>query len=364
MIMQHQRIPEKYLSLSDSQAIERIAKLKKEIGKGLLILGHHYQRDEVIQFADLRGDSYLLSKKASENKQAKYIVFCGVHFMAESADILSAPHQRVILPDMDAGCSMADMADIDLVEEAWSEIEDKTGTDGFVPVTYINCSAEVKAFCGERNGLVCTSSNAKAVFNWIFEKGRKIFFMPDEHLGRNMGMILGIPLDQMPLWDPQEDNGSLTRGDIEKAKIVLWKGYCQIHQRFAVEQIEYFREKFPDINIIVHPECSLEVVQRSDYVGSTSYIINMVREASPGSKWAVGTEIHLVNRLRNEHPDKLVTSLVPGICLCSTMNHIDPQHLLWVLEELKSGRVINEISVSAEIADQAKAALDRMLAIT
>jgi quinolinate synthase len=362
--MQYQRIPEKYLSLPDGQVIERIAKLKKEIGKELLILGHHYQRDEVIQFADLRGDSYLLSKSASKNKEAKYIVFCGVHFMAESADILSAPHQRVILPDMDAGCSMADMADIDLVEEAWARIEEGNGTDAFVPVTYINCSAAVKAFCGKRNGLVCTSSNAKAVFNWIFEKGKKIFFMPDEHLGRNMGVILGIPLDQMPLWDPEEDNGHLAEEDIEKAKILLWKGYCQVHQRFAVEQIEYFREKFPDMKIIVHPECSLEVVQRSDFVGSTSYIINMVQEAAANSKWAVGTEIHLVNRLRHQHPDKLVTSLVPGVCLCSTMNRIDPQHLLWVLEELKNGRIVNEISVPDDIAVQAKVALDRMLAIT
>ncbi len=364
MTMQYQRIPEQYLSLTDSQAIKRIARIKKKIGKELLILGHHYQRDEVIQFADLRGDSYLLSKKASENQEAKYIVFCGVHFMAESADILSAPQQRVILPDMDAGCSMADMADIDLVEEAWSRIEEEVGAESYIPVTYINCSAAVKAFCGERNGLVCTSSNAKAVFQWVFKQGKKIFFMPDEHLGRNMGVILGIPLKQMPLWDPGEENGSLDGKDIEKAKILLWKGYCQVHQRFAVEQIEYFRDKFPDMKIIVHPECSLEVVQKSDFVGSTSYIINMIREAPSGSQWAVGTEIHLVNRLRNEHPDKLVTSLVPGVCLCSTMNRIDPQHLLWVLDELDNGRIVNEIEVPNEIAAQAKVALDRMLAIT
>lgn len=361
--MQNKLIPEKYLSLSDVQAIDRIARVKKEMGKELLILGHHYQRDEVIQFADLRGDSFVLSRRASENKEAKYIVFCGVHFMAESADILSAPHQRIILPDLDAGCSMADMADIDLVEEAWFEIEKVLGDNSFVPVTYINSSAAVKAFCGERDGLVCTSSNAKAVFQWAFEKGKSIFFMPDEHLGRNMGMIMGVSLDKMPLWNPQEDGGGLSKKDVEKAIILLWKGYCQVHQRFAVEQIHFLRRKFPDIKIIVHPECSLEVVQQSDLVGSTSYIIDMVKTSPPGSKWAIGTEIHLVNRLRNEHQDKLVTSLVPGVCLCSTMNRIDPQHLLWVLEELKNGHIVNEINVLNRIAVQAKKALDRMLAI-
>ncbi len=362
--MQHQLIPEKYFSLSDLQAIERITQVKKELGKDLIILGHHYQRDEVIQFADLRGDSFMLSRRASENKEAKYIVFCGVHFMAESADILSAPHQRVILPDLDAGCSMADMAEIDLVEEAWSEIDGVSGNDGFIPVTYINSSAAVKAFCGEQDGIVCTSSNAKAVFKWAFEKKKRIFFMPDEHLGRNIGLTMGISLHQMPLWDPQEAKGGLARNDIENAMIILWKGYCQVHQRFAVEQIQYLRSKFPDIKIIVHPECSFEVVEKSDYVGSTNYIIDMVKKSPPGSKWAIGTEIHLVNRLRKEHRDKLVTSLVPGVCLCSTMNRIDPQHLLWVLKELKDGQIVNEIDVPNEIAVYAKKALDRMLAIT
>lgn len=361
--MATQLIPDQYISLSDAEAMERIAEPRKKLGKELLILGHHYQRDEVIRFADLRGDSYGLARKASENREARYIVFCGVHFMAESANILSAPDQRVILPDLEAGCSMADMADIDQVEESWESLEEVLGGDRVVPITYINSTAAVKAFCGEQGGVVCTSTNANAVFDWGFTRKEKIFFLPDEHLGRNIGYRKGIPLDQMVLWDPHEERGGLTKEQIEQARIILWRGYCQVHQRFAVEQVEYFRKKFPDMKIIVHPECSLDVVQRSDYVGSTSYIIDRVQRSSPGSKWAIGTEIHLVNRLRNENPDKLITSLVPGVCLCSTMNRIDPQHLLWVLEELLQGRIVNEVTVPQETARKARRALDRMLSI-
>ncbi|MEW5806168.1 MAG: quinolinate synthase NadA [Acidobacteriota bacterium] len=359
-----QLIPEQYMFLSDAQAIERITESRKQLGRELLVLGHHYQRDEVIQFADLRGDSFGLSRKASENKEARYIVFCGVHFMAESACILSAPHQKVILPDLEAGCSMADMADIDQVEEARDNIESVLGKEKIIPIAYINCTAAVKAFCGDLGGTVCTSSNASAVIDWGFKQREKIFFLPDEHLGRNMGYLKGIPLEQLVLWDPSEKMGGLTREQIQNARIILWKGYCQVHQRFAVEQIEYFRKKFPDMKIIVHPECSLDVVQRSDYAGSTSYIIDMVQKSGAGTKWAIGTEIHLVNRLRNENPDKLITSLVPGVCLCSTMNRIDPQHLLWVLDQLLLGNIVNEIRVPQDTARKARLALDRMLSIS
>ena len=361
--MATQVIPEKYMSLSDAQAMERIAAAKEKLGKRLLILGHHYQRDEVIRFADLRGDSFGLARKAAANRDAEYIVFCGVHFMAESTNILSAPHQKVILPDLEAGCSLADMADIDQVEEAWEGIQGVLGDDRVVPITYINSTAAVKAFCADRGGIVCTSSNAKKVFAWGFRQREKILFLPDEHLGRNIGFMEGIPLEKMILWDPHEEMGGSSGKEIGKAKIILWKGHCQVHQRFAVEQIEYFRKKFPDMKIIVHPECAFEVVQRSDHVGSTSYIIETIEKADPGTKWAIGTEIHLVNRLRNGHPDKLITSLVPGVCLCSTMNRIDPQHLCWVLDELLNGHVVNQIVVPAEIAQKARLALDRMLSL-
>ncbi len=361
--MSTQLIPEEYMSLTDSQATERIARLKKGLGRELLILGHHYQRDEIVQFADLKGDSLELARRASQNREAKYIVFCGVHFMAESADMLAASDQNVILPDIEAGCSLADMADIDQVEEAWEAIGNVLGDSRIVPITYINSSAAVKAFCAEQGGITCTSSNAKKIIEWGFGQREKILFLPDEHLGRNIGFMKGIPLAKMVLWDPLAEMGGLSKTEIENAKMILWKGCCQVHQRFAVEQIEYFKEKFPDIQVIVHPECAFEVVQRSDHVGSTSFIIKTVDGAQAGTKWAIGTEIHLVNRLRNAHPDKLITSLVPGVCLCSTMNRIDPQHLCWVLDELAKGRVVNEIIVPEEVAEKARLALDRMLSI-
>ncbi|MGH9392428.1 MAG: quinolinate synthase NadA, partial [Vicinamibacteria bacterium] len=328
------------------------------------ILGHHYQRDEVIQFADHTGDSYGLAKKAAADREAKTIVFCGVHFMAESADILASAEQRVILPDLEAGCSMADMAEIDQVEEAWERITSIVPEGEVMPVTYMNSTAALKAFCGTKGGAVCTSSNASGLFDWALARRPRLFFFPDQHLGRNVGVSKGISVDDMPLYDPHAPLGGLTREEIVRAKVILWKGHCQVHGRFTAGQVDYFRAKFPGINVIVHPECTLDVVRKADYVGSTSYIIKTIREASAGTRWVVGTEIHLVNRLRQENPDKLVTALVPGVCLCSTMNRIDPQHLLWVLESLERGKVVNEIVVPETVAREARLALDRMLQIS
>ena len=356
-------IPQAYEELTDDEAVARIRSVRERLGRSVVILGHHYQRDEVIQFADHRGDSYGLAKKAAADREARAIVFCGVHFMAEAADILAAPEQRVILPDLEAGCSMADMADIDQVEEAWERIVSVTGEDAVMPATYINSSAELKAFVGRHGGAVCTSSNAAGLYDWAFARRGRLFFFPDQHLGRNVGVRKGIPLDRMALYDPHALAGGVSRDDIERAQVILWKGHCQVHGRFAPEQIDLWREKVPGIRVVVHPECTLEVVQKADLAGSTSFIIQTIRDSPPGSKWAVGTEIHLVNRLRLEHPDKFVTSLVPGVCLCSTMNRIDPQHLLWVLDELAAGRVVNEIVVPEPVASEARLALDRMLQI-
>ena len=362
-ISERQALPEKYLGLTDAEMEIRIAAAKQTLGSKLVILGHHYQRDEVIRFADYTGDSFRLARQVAKHPQADYIVFCGVHFMAESADILSAPHQQVILPDLAAGCSMADMVDPDQLETCWEELQ-QMGIPGIVPVTYINSAASIKSFVGERGGTVCTSSNAAATLKWAFERGERILFMPDQHLGRNTAYKLGVPLDQMVVWDPNEVFGGLDPEDVKRAKMILWKGHCSVHERFTAKQIEAVRKQHPGIRVIVHPEVPWDVVQASDDNGSTEYILKTVRESAPGSVWAVGTEVHLVNRLALEvAPEKTVISLDQFGCLCSTMFRVSPNHLLWILEELVEGRVHNRIVVSDEQKHWNKVALDRMLSI-
>jgi quinolinate synthase len=356
-------LPPKYLKLSETETDAKIAEAKADLGPSTVILGHHYQRDEVIKFADYRGDSFKLSQLAAGRKEANYIVFCGVHFMAESADILSGPHQQVVLPDMSAGCSMADMADIDQVEECWETLNEVC-QDKIVPITYMNSAANLKAFCGRWGGAVCTSSNAKAVIKWAFGQGDRLLFFPDQHLGRNTAVKMGYALDDMVVWDPYKDLGGNGLEKIKDSPIVLWKGHCSVHQRFTTDQVKRAREAHPDIRVIVHPECKYEVVQMADEDGSTEYIIKRVTESPPGSKWAVGTEIHLVHRLAKENPDKLVMSLDDCVCVCATMYRIDPSHLLWSLDNLREGRVVNRISVPPDVAEQARVALDRMLSIT
>jgi quinolinate synthase len=355
-------IPETYVELSEQELDERIARAKAELGSRLVILGHHYQRDEVVKFADYRGDSLKLSQQAASRKEAEYIVFCGVHFMAESADILSADHQVVILPDMNAGCSMADMADLEQVEACWEVLNEAAGGK-LVPVTYINSTAAIKAFVGHNGGAVCTSSNARKVMEWALACGEKALFLPDEHLGRNTGYRLGIPLEQMAVWNPHEEVGGLTDQAMRQARIFLWRGHCSVHQRFRSEHVERTRAKYPGIRVIVHPECSWEVCQLADDVGSTEYILKCVVESPPGSQWAVGTEIHLVCRLAKEHPDRFVVSLDDCVCMCSTMFRISPQHLCWVLESLVAGQVVNRVSVDPETKRWARLALDKMLEI-
>ena len=362
-ISERQALPEKYLGLSDAEMEVRIAAAKQTLGSKLVILGHHYQRDEVIRFADYTGDSFRLARQVAKHPQADYIVFCGVHFMAESADILSAPHQQVILPDLAAGCSMADMVDPDQLETCWEELQ-QMGIPGIVPVTYINSAASIKSFVGERGGTVCTSSNAMATLKWAFERGERILFMPDQHLGRNTAYKMGVPLDQMVVWDPHEMFGGLDPEDVTRAKMILWKGHCSVHERFTAKQIDAVRKQHPGIRVIVHPEVPWDVVQASDDNGSTEYILKTVRESAPGSVWAVGTEVHLVNRLALEvAPEKTVISLDQFGCLCSTMFRVSPNHLLWILEELVEGRVHNRIVVSDEQKHWNKVALDRMLSI-
>jgi len=362
-ISERQALPEKYLGLSDEEMDRRIAAARATLGKRLVILGHHYQRDEVIKFADYTGDSFRLARQVAQRPDADYIVFCGVHFMAESADILSAPHQQVILPDLAAGCSMADMVDPDQLETCWEELQ-QMGIPGIVPVTYINSAASIKSFVGERGGTVCTSSNAAATIKWGFERGERILFMPDQHLGRNTAYKLGVPLDQMVVWDPNEMFGGLDPEDVRRAKMILWKGHCSVHERFTAKQIEAVRKQHPGIRVIVHPEVPWDVVQASDDNGSTEYILKTVRESAPGSVWAVGTEVHLVNRLAHEvAPDKAVVSLDQFGCLCSTMFRVSPNHLLWILEELVAGRVHNHVTVPEEQKHWNRVALDRMLSI-
>ena len=357
-------LPDRYTKAAPADLTEWIAAARATLGDRLLILGHHYQRDEVMQWADLRGDSFGLSRMAADNDSAEYVVFCGVHFMAESADILTADHQKVVLPDLNAGCSMADMANIDEVEEAWEAIGAVTDIDRVVPITYMNSSAALKAFVGRNGGAVCTSSNAKAVLTWALERGDKVLFFPDQHLGRNTGYQLGFTEADMRVWNPRKELGGLQERDIKDATFLLWKGHCSVHQRFRPEHIEAFRAEHPDGIVVVHPECSHDVVELADQVGSTDYIIKAVAAAPAGSVIAVGTEIHLVQRLDNETPDKTVVSLDPLICPCSTMFRIDAAHLAWVLENLVEGNVVNQITVDPDTTEWAKVALERMLAIT
>jgi quinolinate synthase len=357
---------ENYLVLPDRTMDERIAAAREILGDECVILGHHYQRDEVVRWADYRGDSYRLSQVAAQTR-ASYIVFCGVHFMAESADVLSRPGQSVILPDLNAGCSMADMAEIGQVEDAWEQFVRLGLTDdqgnGITPITYMNSTAAIKAFCGERGGLVCTSSNAKGAFEWAFNRNEKLFFLPDQHLGRNTGFARGIPLDEMVVWDPYQLQGGLSAERLRKAKVILWKGHCSVHQRFLPEHVDKVRASYPGIQVVVHPECRWEVCQKADGIGSTDYIIKAVKEAPSGSQFAIGTEIHLINRLAKEHPDKRVITLDDSGCLCTTMFRISPQHLCWALENLVDGNIVNEIKVKENVKMWARAALDRMLEI-
>jgi quinolinate synthase len=350
-----------YLLVPDNSLDERIGAAKARLGKDVVILGHHYQRDEVVKFADFRGDSLKLSYQAAE-ADGRYIVFCGVHFMAESADILRREHQTVILPDLSAGCSMADMADIGQVEACWNELA-ALGVQGVIPATYMNSTAAIKSFTGEHGGAVCTSSNAAAVLRWTFERGEKVLFLPDEHLGRNTAFRMGIPLEQMVVWDPYQENGGHTLEALERAKMILWKGYCSVHQRFTPKQVERVRREHPGIRVIVHPECRFDVTQAADQIGSTEGIIKAIKESPAGSQWAVGTEIHLVNRLSKELPDRKVMSLDSSVCVCTTMFRITPSHLLWVLENLVAGNVVNRISVDERTRGYARVALDRMLSL-
>jgi quinolinate synthase len=357
-------LPERYTDATPEQLASWIAAAKSTLGSRLLILGHHYQRDEVMRWADARGDSFGLSRIAADTHDAEYIVFCGVHFMAESADVLTASHQQVILPDLNAGCSMADMADIDSVEEAWSDLSAVVDIERVVPITYMNSSAALKAFVGEHGGSVCTSSNARAVITWALERGDKLLFFPDQHLGRNTGYQLGFLEADMRVWNPKADFGGLTEADAKDATFLLWKGHCSVHQRFKPQHVADFRAAHPDGIVVVHPECSHEVASVADQVGSTDYIIKAVAAAPAGSVIGVGTEIHLVNRLNDETPDKTVVSLDPLVCPCSTMFRIDAAHLAWVLENLVDGRVVNQITVDGTTAQWARTALERMLSIT
>ena len=350
-----------YLLVPDNSLDERISSAKALLDKDVVILGHHYQRDEVVKFADFRGDSLKLSYQAAE-ADARYIVFCGVHFMAESADILRRQHQAVILPDLNAGCSMADMADIGQVETCWEELSSVGGLK-VVPVTYMNSTAAIKSFTGEHGGSVCTSSNADKVMRWALQHGEKVLFLPDEHLGRNTSYRLGIPLDQMIVWDPYQDLGGNTPEAIRNAQLILWKGYCSVHQRFRPEHIDRVRRTYPGIRVIVHPECRFEVTQAADQIGSTEGIIKAISESPAGSQWAVGTEIHLVNRLSKQLTDRTIISLDPSVCVCTTMFRITPQHLLWALENLAAGNVVNRISVDERTRHFARVALDRMLSL-
>jgi quinolinate synthase len=351
-----------YLLIPDDSLDDRIATAKARLGNDVVILGHHYQRDEVVKFADFRGDSLKLSFQASE-AHARYIVFCGVHFMAESADILRREHQIVVLPDLNAGCSMADMADIGQVETCWSELSSLVDPRKIVPVTYMNSTAAIKAFTGENNGSVCTSTNAAAVMKWAFENGERVLFLPDEHLGRNTGFRMGIPLDQMIVWDPYQELGGNTPEAVRAASIILWKGYCSVHQRFTAQQVARVRREHPGIRVIAHPECRFEVAQAADQIGSTEGIIKAIESSTEGTQWAVGTEIHLVNRLSKTFPDRKIISLDPNVCVCTTMFRITPQHLLWALENLGAGNVVNQISVDERTRHYARLALDRMLAL-
>ena len=356
---------EDYLVMPDAEIAERIELARAEFGSRVVILGHHYQRDDVIKHADLTGDSYQLSVMAAQRKDAEYIVFCGVHFMAESANILGQPHQKVVLPDLGAGCSMADMAHIDQVEDAWEQLREIGVLKNKVaPITYMNSTAAIKAFCGRNGGVVCTSSNAVPLFDAYLKEYDKMFFFPDQHLGRNTGAKFGIPLDKMALWNPHEELGGNTEEQLHEAKLILWKGHCSVHGRFKAWHVDKIREQIPDVKVLVHPECPREVVDIADFNGSTSYIINMVEKAASGTKWAIGTEVNLVNRLQKRFPDKQIRLLAPDLCMCATMYRIAPQNLAWALENLVAGNVVNEIVVDDETKHFALVALQRMINLT
>ena len=353
-----------YLVMSDEEIASSIEAAREALGPRVVILGHHYQRDDVIRHADLTGDSYQLSVMASQT-DAEFIVFCGVHFMAESADILGKPEQRVILPDMGAGCSMADMATIDQVEDAWEQLGDIGVLDSRVaPITYMNSSAAIKAFCGRHEGVVCTSSNAVPLFDIYLKEFDKMFFFPDQHLGRNTGAKFGIPLDKMVVWNPHQELGGNTEEQMHDAKLILWRGHCSVHGRFKDWHVDKIREQVPGVKVLVHPECTREVVEKSDLNGSTSYIIKTVEQSPSGSKWAIGTEVNLVSRLQSRFPDKEIHLLAPDLCMCATMYRIAPQNLAWAMENLAEGVVVNEIVVDAETKHYAHIALDRMISLT
>ncbi|HTE85447.1 MAG TPA: quinolinate synthase NadA [Dehalococcoidia bacterium] len=358
-------IPSEYRGLGVSELTRRITVARKALAGRAVILGHHYQREDIIQFADIRGDSFKLAQWAAEQRDLEYIVFCGVHFMAESADILTSARQQVILPNLAAGCSMADMAQPENVYKAWDALQ-RAGIDGIVPVTYVNSAAALKAFCGRNGGIVCTSSNAAAVMSWAFERGKRVFFFPDQHLGRNTAVAMGIPESEMVLWDydwPFDDLGGNRTDLLEHSRVILWQGHCSVHTRFNIEQIRQARADYPDIKVVVHPECTLDVVQAADCAGSTEFIMRAVTDSLPGSKWAIGTETNLVQRLAHENPDKLVFCLDPIICPCATMYRVHPAYLCWALEELAEGRVVNRIQVAGETAHWARIALERMLQV-
>jgi quinolinate synthase len=352
---------ERYQNLPMAELTERIGIARQKLGERLLILGHHYQKDEIIAFADLRGDSLKLSQQAAAARDVEYLIFCGVHFMAETADILTTEDVTVILPDMAAGCSMADMADIDQVEACWEEMADYVSTDDYTPITYINSTAALKAFCGSHGGTVCTSSNAERVLRWAFSERPRVLFFPDQHLGRNTAKKMGISLDEMTVWDPHQPLGGNTPEVLRRAKVLLWRGHCSVHQMFNSSHVKLFRDRDPEVKVLVHPECPMEVVDQADIVGSTEFIIQTVEKSPPGSKWAIGTELHLVNRLKAENPDKTVHFLSSMVCMCATMYRIDPPHLCWAMENLVEGRVVNEIRVPQQVRQWALVALDRML---
>jgi quinolinate synthase len=349
---------------SDPGLVARAAAAKAALGEKVFVLGHHYQRDEVIQFADVTGDSFKLARQAAARPEAEYVVFCGVHFMAESADILTSDAQKVILPDLAAGCSMADMAALSQVEAAWEVLEDAGAAGSTVPVTYMNSSADIKGFVGRHGGVVCTSSNARRALEWAFERGQRVLFLPDQHLGRNTAVLeMGLDADDCVLYDPHKPAGGLTAQQLREARMVLWRGHCSVHGRFTLSSVSEVRMRVPGVNVLVHPECRFEVVTAADYVGSTEYIIKTIEAAPSGSAWAVGTELNLVRRLALAHPDKEIMFLDRAVCYCSTMNRIDLPHLVWALEELVAGRVVNQITVDPQTARYARAALDQMLAL-
>ena len=349
---------------SDPKLVERAIKARAALGSKAMVLGHHYQRDEVIDFADIRGDSFKLAQAAANNSSAEYIVFCGVHFMAESADILTSEFQKVILPDLAAGCSMADMASAAQVNQCWEQLTKLNIAAQTIPITYMNSSAAIKSFTGKNGGAVCTSSNAERAMKWAFEKGEKILFLPDQHLGRNTAVLkLGLSLNDCVVWNPWKPNGGLTDDELKNAKVILWRGHCSVHGRFSIENVNQVRNLLPGVKVLVHPECKNEVVAAADVVGSTEMIIKTIEESAPGSKWAIGTELNLVQRLANENSDKEVVFLDKTVCYCSTMNRIDLPHLVWTLESLVEGNIVNQIKVEKETAKFAKVALDRMLAL-